>query len=208
MGQSQSRSAQINMSIIAKLCLLAAAAPAATGFDGRRILLGNCTVHPGTVKDNIILYKFLHNLTKDECHAQAAVEFKKCSNKDESPITATYELYKTGVSSTISFPKRKGNCYVDYPTRILPYYMGAFWPLFPSECNKKCAEKNFSYFGLEYYHECWCGKTAPQEDQQASVLMCSAPCAGNDNKEQKCGGAYFMNVWKVCKDQDCKFSYE
>merc|ERR1711915_419062 len=197
MGQSQSRSAQINMLIIAKLILLAAAATAAD--DGRCILLGTC--------DTIGLQKHPQNVNKDECHAKAAVEFKRCSNKDESPITATW-VYKDGTSSSISFPKIKGNCYVDWPTRLLPNHVASTKTMVPSECNKMCAEKNFSYFGVEYFHECWCGNTLPPEDQHANVVTCKTPCIGDKSKTLMCGGYGFINIWNVCKDQDCKFSYE
>jgi len=188
-----------------KLCAAttAAAAPAA---DGLCILLGTCNIDP-EVGDTIGLEKVLHNLSKDECHAKAAVEFKRCSNGDDRPITATY-LNKDDTSSTISFPKRIGNCYGDWPTRLLPNHVGSTKTMVPSECNKMCAEKNFSYFGVQYYHECWCGNTAPQEDQQANIMKCDAPCVGDPNGLLTCGGSWFINIWKVCKDQDCKFSYE
>ena len=76
-------------------------------MEGLCILLGTCDIDP-KVGDTIGLEKFLHNLSKDECHAKAAVEFKRCSNGDASPIYATYED-KNGASSTIPFPKGKGS---------------------------------------------------------------------------------------------------
>ena len=75
-------------------------------MEGLCILLGTCNIDP-EVGDTIGLEKFLHNLSKDECHAKAAVEFKRCSNYDR-PITATY-VNKDDTSSTISFPKRIGS---------------------------------------------------------------------------------------------------
>ena len=159
-------------------------------MEGRYILDGTCMIHP-KVGDTIGYQKYLHNNTKDECHAKAAVEFKRCSNGDETPITATYE-YKNGTSSSISFPKRKGSR-TWIQTKL---YQLIF--------------KEISYYGVQYYHECWCGNAAPQEDQQANELKCDAPCVGTkkDTKIFMCGGNWFINIRKVCWDQDCKFSYE
>ena len=75
-------------------------------MEGLCILLGTCNIDP-KVGDTIGLEKYLHKLSKDECHAKAAVEFKRCSNYDR-PITATY-VNKDDTSSTISFPKRIGS---------------------------------------------------------------------------------------------------
>ena len=89
----------------------------------------------------------------------------------------------------------------------IPKTMGSTNTMTPSECNKKCAEKNFSYFGVEFWSYCWCDNKAPLEQRRGNIVNCDYECAGNRNL--KCGGEdHHMNIWKVCKDQDCKFSYE
>ena len=76
----------------------------------------------------------------------------------------------------------------------------------PSECNKKCAEKNYSYFGVQFYNECWCGNTAPKADKLSDMSKCNEKCEGD--RTLLCGGSMYINIWKVCKDQDCKFAYQ
>merc|ERR1711915_327090 len=184
MGDNCNQHPHINMSIIAKLCLLAITATVAEGWEGCTIV-GTCVIDDkerGTTK----LDKVLHNLNEAGCHAKAADEFKRCGNGDEFPITATL-FHKDGTSKSISFPKRKGNCYHDWPTRMLPTYMGLIKKNnTPSECNKKCAEKNFSYFGVEIHTECWCGNEPPKEDRHANEMTCERRCPGDPNL--MCGG--------------------
>ena len=74
----------------------------------------------------------------------------------------------------------------------------------PSICNTKCAENNFSYFGVQKGDECWCGNTQPPEDKQQNTILCNYKCAGGDGV-QDCGGDFSINIWKV---GDSKFSYE
>ena len=65
-------------------------------------LVGKC------MKDNTEVQKVLWNINRDDCHAKAEVEYKRCGNGEENPITAT-KFLGFGLSSSKSYPKSKGS---------------------------------------------------------------------------------------------------
>jgi len=97
----------------------------------------------------------------------------------------------------------EGDCYKNKPGPA-PNYIGSSDSMVPAECNKKCADKNYSYFGVRWSDECWCGNEAPNPSLKLEKTKCYKICSGNPMLA--CGGAYEANVWKVCKETDCKFS--
>jgi len=100
---------------------------------------------------------------------------------------------------------KPGNCYYDQP-RLLPKYIGSTSTMIPKECNKKCKEASYSYFGVQHYSECWCGNEAPPLKKLLDPEECDRMCKGN--QKLRCGGGYKMNIWKVCSDGNCEFKYE
>ena len=168
------------------------------------------------------------NKTRDnekDCHDRALAIFMKCGNDVKNPITATYRL-KNGVSTKRTVPTYplptgtlvrsihmqshnnlsfQGNCYHNNPGPT-PDYVGGSSTMVAAECNKKCADKNYSYFGLKWSKECWCGNEAPNPGLKLDMTKCYKMCTGNPS--MRCGGAHTVNAWKVCKENNCKFSYE
>jgi len=135
------------------------------------------------------------------------LEGNYCRNPDGEPTVWCYttDPGKRWELCDVDLCAPGTNCYHDSP-RLLPNYIGSTSTMVPSECNKKCAEKNYSYFGVQYYNECWCGNTAPKADKQSDMSKCNAKCEGD--RTLLCGGSMYINIWKVCKDQDCKFAYQ
>lgn len=80
-------------------------------------------------------------------------------------------------------------CFVDQGTRALPDSLLAADNMTAQLCAAHCA--NYSYFGVEFGRECWCGNSPPQTPAPDSD--CSMPCAGDNN--QLCGAGNRINVW-------------
>ncbi|WVW86538.1 hypothetical protein I302_108587 [Kwoniella bestiolae CBS 10118] len=57
-------------------------------------------------------------------------------------------------------------------------------------CIASCASKGFTYAGVEYGQECWCGKTARLT---AASSGCDVACAGDGS--HVCGGSNRLNVY-------------
>lgn len=58
-------------------------------------------------------------------------------------------------------------------------------------CAAGCA--GYAYFGLEYYHECYCGNFIAAESSELTTDKCNFPCDGDS--EQKCGGDWALNMY-------------
>jgi len=150
--------------------------------------------------------------TEQGCHDQAKEYFVRCGNDENHPITATYTL-KNGRSTNATvpvFPLPAGNCYINEKGHsvfnMMPHYTGESSTMVAAECNKKCKDKNYSYFGLKWYNECWCGNKAPSAAAKLEMTKCNAMCSANSSL--RCGGAHTVNAWKVCTGENCNFSYE
>jgi len=86
-----------------------------------------------------------------------------------------------------------GQCVVDSSSRLLPHHLSELSPVTPSLCVSGCASKNYSYAGVQYAGECWCGGTTPPLSSLAPDSECSSNCNGDATK--KCGGSWRMNVY-------------
>ncbi|KAJ6452289.1 WSC domain-containing protein [Mycena sanguinolenta] len=78
-------------------------------------------------------------------------------------------------------------------------------------CISACQAGNFSYAGLEYSSECWCGNTHPSAP--ADKGSCNMACPGN--KTEICGGKYALNVFQtqpdvatICKETTTDFDFK
>ena len=88
----------------------------------------------------------------------------------------------------------------------MPHYTSWSAKLVAADCNKKCKDENYSYFGLQNANECWCGNKAPSLAAKLEMTKCNRMCSGNSSL--RCGGADNVNAWKVCTEENCNFSYE
>ena len=81
-------------------------------------------------------------------------------------------------------------CYIDGGNpRVLPDNLLGEDDMTAALCLQNCAE--YSFFGLEYGRECWCGNSRPAN--AAPATDCSFTCAGDDT--EICGAGGRINVW-------------
>ena len=88
-----------------------------------------------------------------------------------------------------------GQCVEDNPSRLLKDYNDLGNANTPSACMKKCSDKGYTYAGVQYGSQCFCGNTPPPVDTLRPEAQCNRVCPG-DSKE-KCGGTWRMNVYKA-----------
>ncbi|KAL2882243.1 hypothetical protein SGCOL_002512 [Colletotrichum sp. CLE4] len=62
-------------------------------------------------------------------------------------------------------------------------------------CIEACAASKYTYVGLEYGGECWCGNTLAAASVPAAATECSMACA--DNSTEYCGGPSRLNLYKL-----------
>jgi hypothetical protein len=73
-------------------------------------------------------------------------------------------------------------------------------------CLDYCEDKGYSFAGLEYGRECYCGNAVDKSRLPVKGILgkCEMPCAGN--KEQVCGGPGALSLYQKCKSSEgsCK----
>ena len=85
-----------------------------------------------------------------------------------------------------------GECVQDCSPRLLPTLVNVP-SVTPARCIQVCQEKGFSFAGVQYAKECWCGNTAPPVDKIVDQKECDMNCAGDSSI--KCGGGCRMGVF-------------
>ena len=91
----------------------------------------------------------------------------------------------------------EAHCYVDTPSRILPYTVGTDLPTNSIEnCAWLCHKANYTFAGVEYASACFCGHALPTTAKSAPADACqNMTCRGNS--KEKCGGNYRMSVFAI-----------
>ncbi|XP_048768210.2 uncharacterized protein LOC125674894 [Ostrea edulis] len=79
-------------------------------------------------------------------------------------------------------------CIGEAPHRILRAKAGKLKPNSPWHCQQFC--KGYTYFGVQYSHECFCGNNL---HGQITPKQCTMPCAGNGLL--RCGGSSIIDVY-------------
>ena len=104
----------------------------------------------------------------------------------------------------------KGNCFrvfqsveVENPVRFNKVRSNT---MVPAECNKICKDKSYSYFGLRHGNLCMCGNKPLSPARKWKMKRCNKMCTGNSSL--RCGGGKALNLFKVCTEANCNFSYE
>jgi len=73
-------------------------------------------------------------------------------------------------------------------------------------CLKGCAAQGYTYAGLEFGSQCYCGNSFPSDKlpvaHDGSFSRCDMPCSGNNT--QWCGGKSAMNLYKTCTGSSCE----
>lgn len=60
-------------------------------------------------------------------------------------------------------------------------------------CSYICGLSNFTYFGLEYGTECWCGNEVSPSAVKVDDSKCDVACPGSKN--ETCGGGLLLNLY-------------
>lgn len=92
-------------------------------------------------------------------------------------------------------PEWDGQCVKDHRSRILPVKFGKTDSNSPDYCINKCKSHEYSYAGVEYSKECYCGNTPPSEEDLTKESDCNRKCPGDSSKI--CGGSWKMNVYET-----------
>ncbi|XP_031569217.1 uncharacterized protein LOC116303758 isoform X3 [Actinia tenebrosa] len=82
-------------------------------------------------------------------------------------------------------------CYKDNDPRVMSH-KSTMKDLTPVRCLQYCQSKGYSYLGLEWSTECYCGNHYDKYGN-ASASECSSPCAGDPSKT--CGGPWRLSVY-------------
>ncbi len=72
----------------------------------------------------------------------------------------------------------------------------------PQRCLSLCSEAGYSYAGVQYSVECFCGNQAPASDRRTEEDRCDRECPGGGGGRDKCGGYLTMNVYQTGKYQE------
>ncbi|PPR02298.1 hypothetical protein CVT24_011636 [Panaeolus cyanescens] len=86
-------------------------------------------------------------------------------------------------------------CYEDSPTRILSTGPLSDSSLTINKCLTRCQSNGFSFAGVQYGVECFCGSSIRAGAVIKPETDCSKPCGGNAN--EKCGEGYRMNIYQA-----------
>ncbi|KAK3713138.1 hypothetical protein QZH41_010040 [Actinostola sp. cb2023] len=82
-------------------------------------------------------------------------------------------------------------CFKDNEPRVMPHKM-SMKDLTPVKCLRYCQSKGYSYIGLEWSTECYCGNHYDKYGN-ASSGDCASPCVGDLTKT--CGGPWRLSVY-------------
>ncbi|KAK1239930.1 hypothetical protein MKX08_007372 [Trichoderma sp. CBMAI-0020] len=86
-------------------------------------------------------------------------------------------------------------CYTEATnTRALPYEFDTNKQTV-KECVDACKAGSYTYAGVEYGGECWCGDSFGDGAVSAPITDCGMTC--NDNSTEYCGGPNRLNVYKL-----------
>lgn len=61
-------------------------------------------------------------------------------------------------------------------------------------CGDFCYDRGFTYFGTEWFHECFCGNKLAVGGVEADESDCNTPCEGDAT--QPCGGSNRLSLYK------------
>ncbi|KAJ4315651.1 hypothetical protein N0V94_005848 [Neodidymelliopsis sp. IMI 364377] len=110
-----------------------------------------------------------------------------------SSTAAPQPTVSSASTTTISGYEYKG-CYTDnVPQRVLAGKSSSNDAMTLEMCAAFCKVGGYSWFGVEYNFECYCGTKLDALSMKEPESACAATCTGN--KDQKCGGPDHLNVY-------------
>ncbi|GAP87409.2 putative glycoside hydrolase family 3 protein [Rosellinia necatrix] len=89
-------------------------------------------------------------------------------------------------------------CYTDDGDdgRALSLTASLLWPdLTPQLCGNLCGAAGYTYAGVEYGRECYCGSAVRQSAVLQDPSACTMQCSGDPS--QTCGGYYLIDIHKI-----------
>ncbi|KAL7273681.1 hypothetical protein RUND412_003453 [Rhizina undulata] len=172
--------------------------------------VNNCNASSGTVEE-CSSFKFFPDTVTSDCFVPPRIHEQTsgwidtlpgCNPVQPGPERAVAHT-DCGATTVIGEPQRydtdvssKGWEYVgcardQLDSRTLPERTASDDMTVP-KCVDYCIDKGFSYAGLEYASECYCGDSVASERQIPS--KCLMPCAGNST--QICGDSLRLSLYK------------
>jgi len=87
-----------------------------------------------------------------------------------------------------------GACVIDSGRdRLLPEYTTKLNENSPDNCIKECQDQGYSYAGVQFTNQCWCGNGDIPQEKVVPKSDCDSACPGDSSK--MCGGFDRMNVY-------------
>jgi beta-D-xylosidase 4 len=86
-------------------------------------------------------------------------------------------------------------CYTDDNDRTLKGYSTRSGTNSPAFCADLCGRAGYSYAGVEYGSQCYCGDAINTNASKAEESACNTPCPGDASKT--CGQTWLINVYSV-----------
>ncbi|KAI0785384.1 WSC domain-containing protein [Irpex lacteus] len=89
-------------------------------------------------------------------------------------------------------------CAIDNPQRVLANTVVTYQAsTTPTSCVEECASQGFTFAGVEFSDECYCGTgyVDGQLPPETNVEECNMPCAGDVNAT--CGGSWRIQLYRL-----------
>jgi hypothetical protein len=90
-------------------------------------------------------------------------------------------------------------CYRDQMTRDLSGASFEQWNMTPVACQNSCRNSGYRYAGVQYGHQCFCGKDFGRYGK-IGESSCNSDCAGNP--KLKCGGTWANSIYDLNSPSD------
>lgn len=124
-----------------------------------------------------------------------------CAGGSSEPCGAgdRLNIFTNGQAPAVENPGVNGytslGCYTDSQTArtLSTYEPTSDGIVFVRSCTQICANNGFSYAGVEYGQECYCGNEILNGASSAPASDCNMPCSGN--RTETCGGSARINLY-------------
>ncbi|KAF1350743.1 hypothetical protein BDV97DRAFT_350297 [Delphinella strobiligena] len=114
-----------------------------------------------------------------------------------TPAVGPYTQYFTDVTGSLGYEYI--GCGTDsVSSRTLSAARESLGTMDVKTCVSYCSGKGYTYAGLEYSSQCYCGNTLPTADAPTAGVLgnCFSTCSGNSS--EYCGGANALSLYKKC----------
>lgn len=102
---------------------------------------------------------------------------------------------------------RSLGCFQDDQTKRLldGYYVNNKGTNSHRKCIEICLQSGFTYAGVQYGNECFCGNSAPPSTAKLADSSCTMKCPVEEEEggRENCGGYFTMNVFETGISSEC-----